>query len=1037
MVVTVNGYLSSQDVLSYLTAGTSVSASVATVGSTWELTLSGGADIGEYETVLDSITYENSSDNPSTSVRDITVEAFDESFANLFGTDAGTLSITAVNDAPEVFDGNIYTLENSQDNALNITVPTDVDNDDASLVITVTGLPTTIGSVTLGGVAVTNGQILTLAELNSLEFDAGGTQGIEDFTYTVFDGDLTTVGTTAISVGATNPDIGTVYEAGLDGGTGTGSAQVTGNLFANDANAGSSIDSVDFGGLNLPSGGVITVDTPLGQLVVYADNSTPGFSAGDYVYTLDTADGSSNDVTEQFTYNFTNGGSFNDTLTITIVDDAPIATDLVQDVPESEEQIFNIVFTLDDSGSMGWGSVTGSTNPPATEPTRMDIAKEALAALGGEYFNQSTQVEITLITFNSAASFVGTYDNYADFETALNAVTPGGGTNYVDATDEIETQLTTDISAQNPADEVQNISYFISDGAANAGTSPIGSGYIEFANANSIDSYSVGIGSSLPGDLSDLNYIHNIDSLGRGGGHVDDALIVADVSELESELLSTVPTAFGGSITASGSISNVIFGGDGGYVQGITVDIGGTDYTITYDGTNVTVPSPLDTTVVVVGSTIELNADDGFTFGTFTFDFSDGTYTLSAPNGLAPADFEFGYSIIDNDGDPATATATISIIDDAPDARNDLHSIEAYEVAAGNVITAQGSDGGPKFATTISPFATQGGGVDKVVDNATVSEFTYKGVTIAINTTDVVVVNEPPPNGTAEAVETTSQANVDASNFTIEGFDNGVPATLDFDNGGGDRGVGVDNDRLNQDESLLITFDQTELPYGIENLVLEVNRWDNDDVVEVILYALDNTTVIDTVTYTDNGDFIDLTAYSGIGSFSIEHTSGGDSQLRNVDYEPVQGAGLSITPAGGDDGGDLSWVYSHETDLDGNDVIQATVTDASDDSVFIMRSNGFYEYTPGNAGQVLPSPTGTAEAVETTSQSNVDASNFTIEGFDNGVPATLDFDDGGGDRGVGVDNDRSEPGRVPVDYLRPDGITLRCREPGAGNESLG
>ncbi|MCP4876523.1 MAG: hypothetical protein GY896_13765, partial [Gammaproteobacteria bacterium] len=96
VVVTVDGYIGTQDVLNYLTAGTSVVANVVVSGSTWELTLTGGMDINEYETVLESITYENNSDNPSTSVRDITIEAFDQSYANLFGSDAGTLSITAV-----------------------------------------------------------------------------------------------------------------------------------------------------------------------------------------------------------------------------------------------------------------------------------------------------------------------------------------------------------------------------------------------------------------------------------------------------------------------------------------------------------------------------------------------------------------------------------------------------------------------------------------------------------------------------------------------------------------------------------------------------------------------------------------------------------------------------------------------------------------------------------------------------------------------------------------------------------------------------
>ena len=151
----------------------------------------------------------------------------------------------------------------------------------------------------------------------------------------------------------------------------------------------------------------------------------PGSRVGDYNYTLNSADGSSADIDEVFTYNFTNGIAYSDNLTISIIDDAPVANDLAQDVPESEEKIFNIIFTLDDSGSMAWGSVTGDTTPPASEPTRMDVAKDSLAALGAnEFFNQSTQVQITLITFNSSASFVGTYSDFASFEAALNAVKP-------------------------------------------------------------------------------------------------------------------------------------------------------------------------------------------------------------------------------------------------------------------------------------------------------------------------------------------------------------------------------------------------------------------------------------------------------------------------------------------------------------------------------------------------------------------------------------------------------------------------------------
>jgi Ca2+-binding RTX toxin-like protein len=936
----------------------------------------------------------------------------------LFGSDAGTLSITAVNDAPDVFDNNLYAVESSQNNGLGITPPTDVDTDDNTLVITVTALPGALGTVTLAdGTPIIIGQTLTLAELTSLEFDAGATPGNGTFSYTVDDGQLTTTGSTSISVSTTNPDFATVYEGGLTGGTGAGSAQVSGNLFANDGNAGNSIDSIDFGASNFTAvGGVITAITTLGTLTVYADNATPGFSAGDYVYSLDSADNSGTDIDEVFTYNFTNGITYSENLTISIIDDMPMANDVVQDVPESEEKVFNIIFTLDDSGSMAWGSITGDTTPPASEPTRMDVAKDSLSALGAEFFNQSTQVEITLITFNSSATFVGTYSDFAAFETALNAVTPGGGTNYVDATAEIQAQLATDLAAQLPADDVENISYFISDGEANAGTSPIGSGYIEFVNGNSIESYSVGIGSSLPGDLSDLNYIHNIDSLGRGGGYVDDALIVTDVSQLESELLSTVPTAFGGNITANGSISNVLFGADGGYVESFTTNLGGTDYTFSFDGSTVSVPAALVPTVVVNGSIIELGANDGFAYGSFTFDFADGAYTLSAPNGLAPAVFNFDYSIIDGDGDIASATATINIIDDTPDARDDLHSLDAYEIAEGNVITALGTDGGPQFGSNISPFTTQGGGVDKIVDNATVSEFSYQGSIISL---DLTTTAGTPPTGISESVLLNSQAAIDASQFTITGS-----AALAF-NAEGSNGVGVSGGQTNNldaGETLTVNFDLTRLPYGVDNLMLDISDFQSayGDQVTITVYNTAGTaigTVVQDATDA-NTETVDLSTYSGVGSIEITETGGGwDAQLQNISYDPTP-ATLVTDPAGGDNGSNLSWVYGYETDLDGNAVYQATVTNSNDGSEFIMRSNGFYQFTPDSSGLVL-----TPESVATTSPANVTASDLTLFGFDNtGAPANLIYSGNGVTVQGGASNDRIDLGEsVSIDFTAKGG----------------
>jgi hypothetical protein len=73
---------------------------------------------------------------------------------------------------------------------LNITAPTDADSDDSSLTITVSGLPTAQqGEITLNGVPLTPGQVLTPAELGSLVFTpAPDFSGTVSFDYVVSDG---------------------------------------------------------------------------------------------------------------------------------------------------------------------------------------------------------------------------------------------------------------------------------------------------------------------------------------------------------------------------------------------------------------------------------------------------------------------------------------------------------------------------------------------------------------------------------------------------------------------------------------------------------------------------------------------------------------------------------------------------------------------------------------------------------------------------------------------------------------------------------
>ena len=124
-------------------------------------------------------------------------------------------------------------------------------------------------------------------------------------------------------------DAKTVYESGLLIATVPDSqpTTVSGNLLAND-DIGDlvflpHVSSVD--GHTADSNGVINFSSPAGDLTVYTEDYD-GHNAGDYSYTLEnpTLEGSTD--SEEFTYTVTNsqGTSESSTLTISIVDDAPV-----------------------------------------------------------------------------------------------------------------------------------------------------------------------------------------------------------------------------------------------------------------------------------------------------------------------------------------------------------------------------------------------------------------------------------------------------------------------------------------------------------------------------------------------------------------------------------------------------------------------------------------------------------------------------------------------------------------------------------------
>ena len=215
--------------------------------------------------------------------------------------------------------------------------------------------------------------------------------GTFTFTYTITDNDQpagqTSTATVTLNVVDAADDFATVSESALAEGTGGGSAVASGNLF-NGGELASDITQVEFNSvIYTPTAGVITITTATGTLEVQAT----GTARGNYVYTLNSeaangAPGSGTDTSVLQDFMYTKADTTSATLHVTIEDDRPIASNMTVEVPESPTPAFNLVLTLDVSGSMmvqGSGGGVKRTNADGTVSvtTRMQMAQDAMSSL--------------------------------------------------------------------------------------------------------------------------------------------------------------------------------------------------------------------------------------------------------------------------------------------------------------------------------------------------------------------------------------------------------------------------------------------------------------------------------------------------------------------------------------------------------------------------------------------------------------------------------------------------------------------------------
>lgn len=183
------------------TSGNSLSYSVVSSGGNLEVRLTGGTLTGaQANTIINGITYSNSSDNPTTTnARTIAIDVFQDSGSGVSsGAITSDVTVVAANDAPT--STNASPLIN--DNATKVFTAadfnfSDADTGDTLQSVRIDSITLTSGTFQLSGTDVTVGQVITIADINAGNLvytpvnnviDQTANRNLLEFTHSVSDG---------------------------------------------------------------------------------------------------------------------------------------------------------------------------------------------------------------------------------------------------------------------------------------------------------------------------------------------------------------------------------------------------------------------------------------------------------------------------------------------------------------------------------------------------------------------------------------------------------------------------------------------------------------------------------------------------------------------------------------------------------------------------------------------------------------------------------------------------------------------------------
>jgi hypothetical protein len=731
-------YVSGEDVLSFV--------SMLGITGSWNagtgtLTLSGTALKSSYQTALRSVTYTNSSDNPSAAVRTVSISVTDGQLASSVASK--TITVQPVNDAPTLSAPAVFAAVVGFAQNLSSIAIADADAGTSPVTLTFTVGAGTLNATAGGGVTVTGDGtgVLTLqgqvSDINafilatpvqytaaapgatslSLVVDDGGNSGSGGAKTASWSAAISTVAVTPPSL--TAPSTLSALE---DTPT-----QLTGWTVSAPSAAGADIQltlTVGAGTLSATAGGGVAVSQPQGNTLVLvgSDAALNAFVASGQVSYLGVADANGN-VTlslalDDLAQNLAGLNLYANaalTIGITAVNDAPQGSSGSVATLEDHAYVFDAAdFGFTDTADTPGNQLAGVliTTLPSAGTLTLEVAGVATTVTAGQVISRA-DLDAGNLSFTPAAQANGA--GYASF--TFQVRDDGGTANGGIDLDPTPRTLTIDVTSVNSAPQGSDATVtLLEDGSYTFGAASFGFSDAQDTPANALLGVVIG---SLPG----------AGTLTLGGVAVQsgDFIAAANLGNL------VYTPAANGQGAAYASFTFQVRDNGGTLNGGVDTDL--TPRTITLSVTSVNdAPQAADGTVVALQHT-------AYTFSVADFGFSD-VNDASAPNQLQAV------RVVSL---PAAGTLTLqgALVTAG-------QVVQASEIAAGHLqFMPTGDEHGTPYASFTFQVQDNGGTASGGVDwDATVHTLTVnvlQPTAVAVQIDVPPLLNPPAHAGTATA----------------------------------------------------------------------------------------------------------------------------------------------------------------------------------------------------------------------------------------------------------------------------------------------